>query len=273
MSFLNLSARTFLLVAFFGVSLVHAQVVRVPDGLERGDQYRLLFLSSAKRTAESSDASDYDEFVQSLADAAPEVGSWGYQWQAVVSSADTDARDRINVNHEVEVGVPIYRIDGLIIAEDYSKFWPDTDGDINFIPPLNVSELGDMLVTTNPRDDSVEVFTATRASGIRDVKGMLGGSPVGYGTPETGSREAIWRGQWPAVELNHIYAISEVVTVPEPSHSSFYFVAVSALLWATGRSKRRHNTMPCCKSYTEVHNENLLHSSSSTIARWELPSN
>ena len=240
MSFLNLSAvRTFLLVAFFGVSLVSGQVVRVPDGLERGDQYRLLFLTSTKRTAISSDVSDYDDFVQSLADAAPEVGTWGYHWQAVVSSADTDARDRINVNHEVEVGVPTYRIDGLIIAENYSKFWPDTDGDINSIPPLNVSELGDKLVTTNPRDDSVEVFTATRASGLRDLKGLLGGSPVGFGTPETGSREAIWRGQ-SSTGLNHFYAISEVLTVPEPSHSSFYFVAVSALFWATGRSKQRH---------------------------------
>ena len=242
MSFLNLSVRTFLLVAFFGVSLVSGQVIRVPGGLERGDQYRLLFLSSAKTTAESSDVSDYDEFVQSLADASPEVGSWGYQWQAVVSSSDTDARDRINVNHEVEVGVPIYRIDGLMIAEDYSKFWPDTDGDINFIPPLNVSELGDMLVTTNPRDDSVEVFTATRASGIRDVKGMLGGSPVGYGTPETGSREAIWRGQWPAVELNHIYAISEVLTVPEPSQSTFAVVITLLFCCRTLRHSIKKST-------------------------------
>lgn len=36
MSLLNLCVRTFVLVAFFGVSLVHSQVVRVPDGLERG---------------------------------------------------------------------------------------------------------------------------------------------------------------------------------------------------------------------------------------------
>lgn len=221
MSFLNQSARTFLFVAFFGVSLVRSQVVRVPDGLERGDQYRLLFLSSARRTAESFNVSDYDEFVQSLADAAPEIGSWGYQWQAVVSSADTDARDRINVNHEVEVGVPIFRIDGLIIAENYSKFWPDTDDDINSIPSLNVTERGDTLVTTNPRDDSVEVYTATRANGFLDAKGILGARAVGYGTPETGSREAIWRGRSDPNDLKHVYAISEVLTVPEPSHSTF----------------------------------------------------
>ena len=239
MSFLSLSVRTFLLLAFFGVSLVHSQVVRVPDELERGDQYRLLFMTSAERTAESSDASDYDDFVQSVADAAPEVGSWGYQWQAVVSSADTDARDRINVNHEVEVGVPIYRIDGLIIAEDYSKFWPDTDNGINRIPQLNVTELGDTLVAPGIRD-FVEVWTATRASGFRDVEGLLGGFQVGFGNAEQGSRGAIWRDRVrPTRDLKHVYAISEVLTVPEPSHSLFYFVAVSALLWATGRSKRR----------------------------------
>ena len=221
MSF-DLFVRTIVFCSLAGSA--SAQVVRVPDGLERGDQYRLLFMTSAKMNAVSPDVSDYDDFVQSVAEAAPEVGTWGYQWQAVVSSADTDARDRINVNHEVEVGVPIFRIDGLIIAENYSKFWPDTDDDINSIPSLNVTERGDTLVTTNPRDDSVEVYTATRANGFLDAKGILGARAVGYGTPETGSREAIWRGRSGPNDLKHVYAMSEVLTVPEPSHSSFAVV-------------------------------------------------
>ena len=108
------------------ISSADAVTILQPEGLESGDEYRLMFVTSDRRNATSADIADYDAFVQSLADAAPEVGSWGLTWQAVVSTPTIDARDHIGSNPEVSAGVPIYRLNGTQIFDNYSHMWDDS---------------------------------------------------------------------------------------------------------------------------------------------------
>ena len=90
----------------------HAQNIEPviqPPGLKPGDRYRLIFVTSQQRDALSSDIEDYNEFVQSVADASPVVGSWGLDWKALASTEAGDATDNVGLNEDV---LPIYKMDG-----------------------------------------------------------------------------------------------------------------------------------------------------------------
>ena len=231
MSFLNLSVRTFLLLACSGFAS-HAQVVDLvlqPPGLDRGDQYRLIFVTSQQRDALSTNIDDYNQFVQSVADASPVVGSWGLDWKAIASTDAVDARDNVNANANDEV-LPVFRVDGSVFANV---------GDPIFIPGGNprtarvrFTELGTL---PTPFDDppnsggfrGAAVWTVTDGDGTANVP--LGGSPrtgdlATIGDTEFGSFLGYTNG-FQRLEVGaHFYALSEVVTaVPEPS--SFYLVS------------------------------------------------
>lgn len=92
-------------------SQLSAEVMLQPPGLEAGDPYRLIFTTSQRTDGLSADVADYNTFVQSVADAAPEVGDWGLDWTAIVSTPTVDARDNSGTNPLIDgVGVPIYRV-------------------------------------------------------------------------------------------------------------------------------------------------------------------
>ena len=106
------------------VNFVEAELMLRPPGLENGDQYRLVFTTSETTTALSGDIEFYNDFVQSVADAAPIVGSWGLEWKALMSTRDVNIR----VNTDTEPGdpdVPIYRVDGLPVADGYGHLYDD----------------------------------------------------------------------------------------------------------------------------------------------------
>ena len=59
-----------------------------PAGLEAGDRFRLLFLSSTMRNGESTDIADYNGFVQGLAGAGhADIQDYGSQFRAVACTA------------------------------------------------------------------------------------------------------------------------------------------------------------------------------------------
>ena len=61
--------------------------------LRPGDQFRVVFLSSATRDAQSTDIADYDQFITDLAVAAGLDTYFGspVTWQALGSTATVDA--------------------------------------------------------------------------------------------------------------------------------------------------------------------------------------
>ena len=89
---------------------VPADWALTPDGLSAGDEFRLLFLTSTKRDATSSDIDDYNTFVQTAAAAGhAAVQDYSDGFYAVASTADDDARDNTETTYTAsDKGVPIY---------------------------------------------------------------------------------------------------------------------------------------------------------------------
>ena len=214
---LTTSVSSFVLLFF--VSSLSADTItplRYPPGLERGDQYRLFFATSAGRDASSPDVEVYNDFVQSVADVAPIVGEWDIDWNAVISTSEVDARDNTGTNDDVDpVGVPIYLLDGSQFARTNLDLWNEAT-DINLT--IAHTELGTILpvVPDGPdlMDGVVEVWTGTNANGVAFVP--AGQSLVRYGAASTtGSTQFSFNSTLPILE-RPLYAMSEVLTVPEP---------------------------------------------------------
>ena len=103
-----------------------------PSRIGGGDQFRLIFLSSTKRKANSLDIADYNTFVQDLA-AAGHTGIRRYAdgFNVVGCTATTtsfteglrpgvDARDNTGTTG---TGVPIYWLKGSRVANNYQDFY------------------------------------------------------------------------------------------------------------------------------------------------------
>ena len=93
----------------------------VPEGLEVGDEFRLLFLSSTTRDATSTDIGVYNGFVQGRAAAGhADVQGYSSLFRAVACTADVDATANTGT---VGTGEPVYWLDGAKAADDYADFY------------------------------------------------------------------------------------------------------------------------------------------------------
>ena len=124
------------------VSAVAAAVVPAdwslkPTAVAAGAQFRLLFLSSTKRNASSTDIADYNTFIQTRAAAGhTDIQTYSAGFRAVGCTADTDARDNTSTTYTgTDKGVPIYWLNGAKAADEYEDFydgsWDDEANDKN----------------------------------------------------------------------------------------------------------------------------------------------
>ena len=105
--------------------------VFTPAGLTDGDQFRLLFVTSNKRDASSSNIADYDTHVQNRAAATGHnaIRQYSSQFKVLGSTASVDARDHTGTTHTtMDPGVPIYWLktnpaNGARVAADYANFY------------------------------------------------------------------------------------------------------------------------------------------------------
>ena len=108
-----------------------------PTAVAAGDQFRLLFLSSTKRNASSTDIADYNTFIQTRAAAGhTDIQDYSAGFRVVGCTADTDARDNTSTTYTAsDKGVPIYWLDGAKAADQYEDFydgsWDDEANDKN----------------------------------------------------------------------------------------------------------------------------------------------
>lgn len=218
-----------------------ASVVTVPPGLVPGAQYRLAFVTSTMRNPQSTDIADYNTFVITAANAVPELSALGTTWRAIASTPTVDARDNTDTNPTSNgTGVPIFRLDGIKIADDNADLW---DGSLD--ATLNVDELG------NP--SFANVWTGTRSDGVKAPIVSGGGGPLG-----TGSAPARDGGPGPRIGLpNHteyrwifagvvsynsylpLYGLSGTLVAPVPLPAALpLFASALAALAGLGRRRR-----------------------------------
>ena len=129
-------------VFIVGPAVVPPSSVLVPEGLTTGDRFRVLFLTSGKRKADSSDIGVYNGFVQTAAAGGHEsIAGHSGGFRAVASTADVDARDNTNTTG---TGVPIYWLGGDKIADDNADFYDDTWDDESGVTDESASAHGDL---------------------------------------------------------------------------------------------------------------------------------
>ena len=97
----------------------------IPDGLGAGDEFRLLFLSSAERVATSDRIGPYNRFIRDLAAAGhADVQAYSSGFRVVGCTYSVDARDNTKTTYtNSDKGVPIYWLDGFYVAADYEDFY------------------------------------------------------------------------------------------------------------------------------------------------------
>ena len=108
-----------------------------PTGLTTGDQFRLLLLTSTKRTGASSDIASYNTFVQNLAAAGhADIRAYSSVFRVVGCTAAVDARDNTSTTYtSTAKGDSIYWLSGNKVADNYEDFydgsWDDEANDKN----------------------------------------------------------------------------------------------------------------------------------------------
>jgi hypothetical protein len=182
-----------------------ADLVTVPTDLGPNAQYRLAFLTSQLISGDSTNIAVYNNFVTASANAVSELGSLGTTWRAIVSTPTMDARVNTVTLAPFSPSVPIYLLDGSRIAGGNNELW---DGSLATF--LNITELGTVVAAAT-------VWTGTNRVGAADA-------PLGTNSPRRGATNLLNSG-WinigptpdPNSSLEHLYALSGVLTVPQTS--------------------------------------------------------
>ena len=153
------------LTVFLGVAIEAAQVQAAtvtvpidwalkPADVEAGESFRLLFVTSTQRDAQSADIADYNAFVQARAKAGHSAitDDMGDQFKVLGSTATVDARDNTGTTGP---GVPIYWLNGEQVADDYADFydgsWDSSDGRFD-----NGNVAGNLTVWTGSNADGTK---------------------------------------------------------------------------------------------------------------------
>ena len=174
-----------------------------PAGLQPGDSFRLLFVTSTKRNTEPKDIAYYNEFVERAADKNPNLEP--YQFRALGSTADVDARD--NTNTAAGEGVPIYWVGGDKVADNYADFY---DGTWDSYTATN--EQGHIY-----RSSLNYIATGSHNNGTKKPYWYLGAEFAGDGSVESGKvLQKDNQVSWWSTQFRY-YALSPVLTV-NPYH-------------------------------------------------------
>ena len=97
----------------------------VPEGLDPGDSFRLLFVSSATRNAVPTNIATYNTWIRARAAAGHSaIRTHSSLFKVVGSTAAVDARDNTATTYTNSAkGVPIYWLKGPKVVDDYEDFY------------------------------------------------------------------------------------------------------------------------------------------------------
>lgn len=204
-------------------SLATAQVVTVPTGLNPGDDYRLVYVTTSNIAASSTNINDYNNLVQGSLSAELLALTSGDAsgWRAIVSTASDNALlNTLTTPGTDGAGIPIYNLADNILATSYADLW---DGSL----ANSVSYEMDGLLTTD-----FYVWSGTANNGATAGGLGSGTSPSFFsiaGRPNQSSGSWIYNANDTQTNSWPVYAISPVLTVsavPEPSTYAFLSMGV-----------------------------------------------
>ena len=189
-----------------------------PADIGPGERFRLIFLSSTKRNAESSDIETYNTFVQNQAAAGhANIQDHASSFRVVGCTQAVDARDNTGTNTNGP-GVPIYWVKGNKVADHYIDFydgsWDDEANDRNELGNDAHDTLLDAnLPWTGCEHDGTRSATPSLSVALGQNAVRLGQpNALGHG-PIQGSGSALSSSSRP------FYALSPVFQIPSMNAS------------------------------------------------------
>ena len=204
-------------------------VITMPSGLSAGDQYRLVFVTSTTTTATSTDINTYNTFVNNLAitaglDTIAGTVEGSTTWTAIGSTSSVNAIDNTSTTG-AGTGIGIYLLNDTAIATSYTDLWDDS-----IATPLNVDELGASY-------GNEIVWTGSKSNGLNEGILTLGNTLVNFG--QTNSTVGSWMDRniaFDGTQNRRLYAMSGILTVPEPSSTALLGLGGLALMLRRKRS-------------------------------------
>ncbi len=207
-----------------GAYTVPSDWALIPAGVNPGQTFRLLFMTTTWGDATSTDIGTYDTHVQSEIGrttgnanqiAHPAIRPYASLFKVVGSTALVDARDHTNMNPATDgMGERIWWLNGPRVARDYQRFWQDTW--VNWDEADRRNQQG-----TQPPNDWA--FTGTNNDGTKSSQplGNSGNVTTGRFREDNSSRGPLNHMTAPNTQTHSFYGISPVfrmggpVTVPQ----------------------------------------------------------
>ena len=197
----------------------------IPTGLSTGDTFRLLFLSSTKRNASSTDIADYNTFVQNLAAAGhTDIRTYSAGFRVVGCTAAVDARDNTKTTYTTtDKGVPVYWLNGAKAADQYEDFydgsWDDEANEKNEsgADGLDTSQNGNRPFTGCKHDgtEAVNSFDDSRGLGANPVRvAVPNSSGSGHGPISSNSISEGNANTRPMYGLSAVFQVAADTTPP-----------------------------------------------------------
>lgn len=218
------------------ISSASASVVAVPPGLEIGDRYRLVFVTADDGPLGFSDIAVYNTFVTKQAHQVPSLAAFG-EWRVLGSAGNTNARR--NTRTDPKPGTPpVYRIDGIRVAEDYEDLW---DGRLE--NPISIDQ--DMNDQTGGRVNTGSNNIGTKSLGL-ETQDLEGITSVGEIATTSWMKDRSDNQSRPLYAMSSVIILTEngpvardypPVGVPEPSRALIGLVGLMGALVCHRRRK------------------------------------
>ena len=194
-----------------GVGTVPQSWALIPStSLKPGDSFRLLFITSDTRRAESSNIADYNSFVQTAAARNTILSIFSSRFRVLGSTSGASAIDNTGTRGE---GVPIYWLEGEKAADNYFDFY---DG--SWDSRVGVDEQGKQLPRV--RDATREIYKTLLLTGTNnDGTGSsqaLGSTQVLSTSLDRDRPFAAFTTINTGRAIGHHYALSPVLTIEKP---------------------------------------------------------
>ena len=171
-----------------GTLTVPANWALLPSGLSADDEFRLLFVTSDRRNARSSDISDYNDFVQDAAASGhPAIRHRSGAFRALGSTEAVDAIVNTHTSYSAAApGVAIWWLNGPQIADGYADLydgnWDHEDPGRNQHGSERDFESRELVLTGTNNTDGTEGFSGNSSRALGSSGGVYGGHP-GSGFP------------------------------------------------------------------------------------------
>ena len=172
----------------------------IPGGIEPGDSFRLLFVTSATRDVSSANIADYNAHAQSAAGNNSSLQSFKGRFTALISTSSVDAKDNTSTTG---TGVPIYWLGGDKVADDYADLYDKSWDSVSGKTEAGGGYTGLVWTGGNKMGEK----SGQRYAGAAEVRlGDLSDPTLPLSSPTVRASS----------EAHPLYALSPVISVAEP---------------------------------------------------------